>query len=154
MQKIVKNVPLLLTNIVWPIPLYTFQNQDLKWEKQKYPPLKTLYSNLDTMLPLNTKMVQFTDFYRKFTLNQLTLHSASSFERPYPARSESDDFKSILNLQLPPTRVGTVCVQEFWNTWYLTPSTHIKNLRHSAIYRIKPYRGRRDLTGAVIHRSF
>lgn len=99
-------------------------------------------------------MVQFTDFYRKFTLSQLTLHSASSFERPYPARSESDDFKRILNLQVPSTRVGTACVQEFWNTSYLTPSTHLKNLRHAAIYRIKPYRGRRDLTSAVIHRSF
>lgn len=58
-------------------------------------------------------MVQFTDFYRKFTLSQLTALSASSFERPYPARSERDDFKRILNLQLPSTRAGTVGVQEF-----------------------------------------
>lgn len=58
-------------------------------------------------------MVQFTDFYRKFILSQLTLLSASSFERPYPARSENDDFKKILNLQLPSARVGTAGVKEF-----------------------------------------
>jgi len=57
-------------------------------------------------------MAQITDLYRYLVLSQLTLLSASSFARPYPASSESDDFKKILNLQLPSTGVGTVGVQE------------------------------------------
>lgn len=67
---------------------------------------------MDTKLPINTKTAHIRDLYRKLTLSQTTLLSASSFEGPYPARSERDDFKSMLKLRLPPTREGTVGVQE------------------------------------------